>query len=110
MPLVKIELKKGKSHETLNKIMKTVSDTVVDVLKLPGDDRNIRLFEYEDDFFRPKPPYEILIEITLFKGRSKEIKKILFQSIVKELELKCNMQKQNVFILLNEQPHRNNFV
>ena len=47
------------------KLVKMVMDSVVEILKLPSNDRNIRLIEYKSDFFQMKPPYEILIEISL---------------------------------------------
>lgn len=72
MPTVKIELQKGIDHQTLIKIRDSVMDSVVQVLQLPADDRNVRLIEYQPEFFQMKPPYEILIEISMFVGRTKE--------------------------------------
>lgn len=76
MPLIKIELIKGLEKESIIKIMSLVMDAVVESLKLKDDDRNIRLSEYESDFFNMKSPYKVLIEIIMFKGRTKETKKI----------------------------------
>ena len=106
MPLVKIELAKGRNNETLLKLKDLVMNSVVEALELPDDDRNIRLIEYEPDFFSMKNPYEILIEITLFSGRTKETKKKLFQTIVQKLST-IHIEKENVFIILNEQPLEN---
>ena len=78
-------------------------DSVVEALRLPSDDRNIRIIEYEPSFFQMKPPYEILIEISLFTGRTKETKRKLFQTIVNALESNGLFLKTKVFILLNEQ-------
>lgn len=76
MPLVKIELAKGRNNETLLKLkgFGNAFPDLVEALELPDDDRNIRLIEYEPEFFSMKNPYEILIEITLFSGRTKETK------------------------------------
>lgn len=106
MPLVKIELAKGRNNETLLKLKDLVMNSVVEALELPDDDRNIRLIEYEPEFFSMKNPYEILIEITLFSGRTKETKKKLFQTIVQKLST-IHIEKENVFIILNEQPLEN---
>lgn len=103
MPAVKIELQTGKDQQTLIKIRDLVMDAVVEVLQLPADDRNIRLMEYQPEFFQMKPPYEMLIEISLFTGRTKDTKKKLFQSIVERLASARLIEKEKVFIILNEQ-------
>lgn len=107
MPLVKIELEKGKDRAILNEISNIVMDAVVESLRLPDNDRNIRIQEYEPTFFAMKSPYEILIEITMFKGRTKETKKKLYQTIVENLSKNGLIDKSNVFIILNEQPLEN---
>ncbi|HEY9122719.1 MAG TPA: tautomerase family protein [Bacteroidales bacterium] len=82
-------------------------DAVVEILQLPADDKNIRVLEYEPEYFQMKPPYEMLIEISMFAGRTKETKKKLFQTIVNNLSAKGLISKEKVFILLNEQPMEN---
>lgn len=107
MPIVKIELLIGKDIQTLIKIRDFVMDSVVEILQLPADDRNVRLIEYQPELFQMKPPYEILIEISLFTGRTKETKRKLFQTIVDRLESNVLIEKNKVFIVLNEQPSEN---
>jgi phenylpyruvate tautomerase PptA (4-oxalocrotonate tautomerase family) len=107
MPLIKRELAKGKSNKYLSELKATVMDCVAEVLKLPADDRNIRLVEYEKDRFSMKPPYTFLIEVTLFSGRSKETKRTLYRKIVDTLYGNMGIPKDSVFIVLNEQPLEN---
>jgi phenylpyruvate tautomerase PptA (4-oxalocrotonate tautomerase family) len=107
MPLVKIELVEGKFPAFLNQLQTIVMDCVQEVLKLPTNDRNVRLLQYKPGFFTMKPPYEILIEITMFSGRSKGIKKLLYQQIVNRLNDVLNVNKESVFILINEQTLEN---
>jgi phenylpyruvate tautomerase PptA (4-oxalocrotonate tautomerase family) len=107
MPTVKIELLAGKDRSELIKIRDLVMDSVVEILQLPADDRNIRLIEYQPELFQMKSPYELLIEISLFTGRTKETKRNLFQTIVDRLEANGLMEKKKVFIVLNEQPAEN---
>ena len=94
MPTVKIELLIGKDRQTLIKIRDFVMDQVVEILQLPADDRNVRLIEYQTELFQMKPPYEILIEISLFTGRTKETKRKLFQTIVDRLESNLLIEKK----------------
>ena len=106
MPLVKIELPKGRNKETLFSMQTIVMDSVVSALTLPEDDRNIRLIEYKREFFTMKSPYEIIIEISLFKGRTLDTKKLLYQTITENLQ-EIGIKKEQIFILLNEQPLEN---
>jgi phenylpyruvate tautomerase PptA (4-oxalocrotonate tautomerase family) len=107
MALVKIELAEGKDVQTLIKMRDIVMDSVVESLKLPDDDRNIRIIEYRTDLFQMKQLYEIIIEITMFSGRSKETKKKLFQMIADNLFNGLRIEKAKIFIVLNEQPMEN---
>ena len=107
MPTVKIELAEGRNRQTMLCLRDTVMDSVVEILKLPSNDRNIRLIEHKSDFFQMKPPYEILIEISMFAGRTKEAKKKLYQTIVERLEVNCSIEKEKILIILNEQPLEN---
>jgi len=107
MPLVKIDLKKGKSSEFLKTFMNVVHDCMVEVLLLPADDRNQRLTEFDPAFFQSKPPYEYFIEIIMFAGRTKETKAKLFKYIVSALNDKLQIEPTKVFIVINEQPKEN---
>lgn len=107
MPQVKVELAEGKTLKELQDLQKTILDAVVDALKLPKDDRNIRVIEYKKELFQMKDPYEILIEITLFSGRTKETKKLLYQSIVNNIQKSLGIVREKVFIILNEQQQEN---
>lgn len=107
MPLIKVELAKGKDKHFVLALFETVQDAVQKGLKLPPDDRNIRLIEYEPEFLTLKKPYQLLLEITLFQGRSKEAKKELFRLLVGALEEKLGIPPETVFIVLNEQPLEN---
>jgi 4-oxalocrotonate tautomerase family enzyme len=107
MPQVKIELEKGNPKEFLKTLIETTMNSVQEILKLPANDRNIRLLEYENGLFFTKPPYRILIGISMFTGRTAETKKKLFQTIVNRLSEKLNIKKEEIFILINEQPKEN---
>jgi phenylpyruvate tautomerase PptA (4-oxalocrotonate tautomerase family) len=104
MPTVKIELREGIDIKTLVSLRDSVMNAVVESLQLPQDDRNIRIIEYKPDLFLLKAPNEILIEITMFSGRTKETKKNLYQNIVGKLSAESGIDKSKIFIILNEQP------
>jgi phenylpyruvate tautomerase PptA (4-oxalocrotonate tautomerase family) len=107
MPLTKVELISGKSQEFKQSLMSLIGGVLIEVLELPDDDKNIRMQEYEKSNFIMKKPYEYLIEITLFEGRTEKTKKELYKRIVEELEEKLRIEKGKIFIVLNEQPLEN---
>jgi len=107
MPQVKIELEKGNSNEFLKILIESTMESVQEILKLPANDKNIRLIEYEKGLFFTKPPYRIIIGISMFAGRTPETKKKLFATIVTRLSEKLKIEKEEVFILINEQPKEN---
>jgi 4-oxalocrotonate tautomerase family enzyme len=107
MPLVRIDIQKGRSREFLISLLNVTIDTVQQILKLPKDDKNIRLNEFDPDFFLMKPPYALIIEISMFSGRSNDTKRALYQSIVVNLKEKLDIDLEDVFILINEQPKEN---
>lgn len=107
MPTVKIELLAGRDKQSLIRIRDLVMDSVIESLQLPPDDRNVRLIEYQSDFFQMKSPFEILIEISMFAGRTKDTKRKLFRTIVNNLESGGVLAKEKVLITLNEQPLEN---
>jgi len=107
MPLVKIELQQGRDKKTVLELRDTVMDAVIEALKVPPDDRNIRLFEYQADLFQMKPPYEVIIEITMFAGRTKETKKRLYQAVTGKLAAAGIIEREKVFIVINEIPAEN---
>lgn len=107
MPVVKIELIKGKSKDFKRIFMDTVHESLIETLKIPADDKNIRLMDYDADCFDTKPPYQYFIEIIMFSGRTKETKSKLFRSLVDKLHDKLNIDPQSVFIVINEQPTEN---
>ncbi len=107
MPLVKVEIEKSHNRDFLISLIESTMDCVQKILKLPSDDRNIRLTEYDKGLFLMKPPYRLIIEISMFSGRTLDTKRELYLLIVNTLQNKLGIDKSEVFILINEQPKDN---
>lgn len=107
MPTIKIELQTGIDRPMLILLRDIVMDSVAGVLQLLPDDRNIRLIEYLPDLFQMKKPYKVLIEISMFTGRSKETKKNLYKTITENIAASGIIDKENILIILNEVPLEN---
>jgi phenylpyruvate tautomerase PptA (4-oxalocrotonate tautomerase family) len=107
MPRVRIEITDTLKNIDKKALMNDIMDAVVDGLKIVADDRNVSLVSYEDGLFCMKPPYCVFIEILMFCGRSKAVKKELFQSIVNRVSEHHSIGKECIMIVLNEQPREN---
>lgn len=55
MPLVRVEILKGKSSEYKKALLDGIHQALVDTLKVPEDDRIQRLYELEKDNFELPP-------------------------------------------------------
>ena len=109
MPLVKIETRRTWIASQKKEIMEAVHSAMREALKIPENDRNIRFHEYiPEDFQVPSDKTEnyILIEITMFTGRSLQAKKELYQGIVNKLGM-LGVLATDVFIVLHEVPLEN---
>lgn len=110
MPLVRIEIIKGKDSEYKKTMMDAVHTALVNAIQIEEWDRFQRLYEIEDDFFErseSKTDKFTMIEITMFPGRTKEQKARIYEEIVIELNTRLAIEPTDVFIVLNEPPNEN---
>lgn len=110
MPLVKVEIVKGKNPEYKKAIMDGVHSALVETIKIPDWDRNQRLYEVDPENFEMPPDRtdkNTIIEITMFKGRSFEAKRNLYQSIVRNLGSAPGIGGNDIVIVLLEPPMEN---
>ncbi|HEY5583851.1 MAG TPA: tautomerase family protein [Ruminiclostridium sp.] len=105
MPLVKIEIFKGKTAEYKKAILDGVHSALVQAFKIPDDDRMQRLYELDKENFEVTPTKTeqcTLIEITAFKGRSSEAKRKLYSEIVNNLKINPGIDGNDIVIVINE--------
>ncbi len=105
MPLVKIEMMKGKSAEQKKSIFDTVHNALIDSLGIADWDRFQRITEYDKDSFEipeGKTDDFMIIELTIFPGRSKEQKKAVIEAIASALNAKLGIALTDIFIVIND--------
>lgn len=105
MPLVKVEMKKGHTKEYKKTYLQAIHDALELALGIPKDDRFQRLYEVEPDEFEvndSKTDHFAIIELTIFPGRSKEIKKRIIQEITKNLGERLGILPTDIFIVIHE--------
>ena len=107
MPVITLEMTNKWKIETAISVKNIVMEECRTAFGLKSTDRNIKVIRYDQDLFELKAPYEIFIQINLFSGRTLEFKRNLYATIVSAIESKTIFKKENILILLNEQPQEN---
>src|SRR5262245_19324890 len=109
MPHVRIETRKGWIGERRAKLLDAMHAAMVEALRIPEDDRVLRLIEHEPASFPPPPSRSdkfTVVEITLFGGRTLDAKRHLYAAIVRNLEA-FGVPPGDVNIVLHEPPLEN---
>src|SRR5271156_6552571 len=109
MPLVRIDLRKGKSDTYRQEIGRVVYEAMLSV-GVPKDDRFQVIAEHDAANFVFDPNYLgihrsddlIIIQITWNEGRTLEQKKALYKSIADGLSATVGLRPEDVFINLVE--------
>jgi len=100
--------------EHLNPIKAELSDVihscVMDALSFPQDKRAHRFFPLEvDDFYYPvgRTPRYMIIEISMFEGRTVETKKYLIRLLFERTKEQLGLSPSDLEITITETPKHN---
>ena len=110
MPLVKVEILNGRSTDYKKAIMDGIHSALVEAFKIPDYDRNQRMYELEKENFEiadTKSDRYTIIELTVFRGRSLDAKRILYSAIVRNLGVAPGIKGDDIIIVINEPPMEN---
>jgi len=110
MPLVRIDLRKGKPAAYKKAIVDGVYRAMRETFNVPEEDRFMIVTEHDDDSFFFSTSYlgiertndMVLIQLTVTNSRSLDQKKALFARIVTLLSEAPGLRPQDVFINLVE--------
>lgn len=105
MPLVKLNVFEGRSIEFKHGVADCIHEALIEAFKIKEDDKLFRIIEFKkEDFIIPPNKTEnyILIEISIFPGRSLDAKRLLYRNIVENLK-KLGISADDIFILLQEE-------
>ena len=110
MPLVRIDLAKGKSAKYRGTTGEVVYQAMVATLSAPKDDRFQVITEHAADGFIFDPSYLgirrskdcIFIEVTLNDGRTVDQKRAFYKAIADGLHERLDLRREDVFINLVE--------
>ncbi len=110
MPLVKVEIIKGKNREYKKSLLDGIHNALVSAIKIPNDDRNQRLYELPSENFEKRSTRTdsfTLIEITMFKGRTIDAKRKLYRNIIDNLTQSPGINGDDILIVIHEPPLEN---
>lgn len=111
MALARVEVLAGRSASEKRQLVDAVRAALSTALQAPADDPVVRLTEYQEgEFSVPYPDRHsdryLLIEVTMFAGRSMAAKRRLYQEVIGRLST-LGVRPLDVLIVLQEQPMEN---
>ena len=110
MPLVRVDMRKGKSPEYKKTVLDCIHEGLVEAIQIEDWDRFQRIVEIEpDDFEYPSFKSEnfMIIELTIFPGRTAEQKASVIQKITEKFQQKLAINPTDIFIVIHEPPFEN---
>ena len=110
MPVVEVNMLKGKSAEYKKTVLDCIHDALVTTIGIEDWDRFQRINEYDkDDYEFPsfKSDNFMIIELKFFPGRTREQKGRLIEEITSTLKSSLSVEPSDVFIVIDEPPLEN---
>jgi 4-oxalocrotonate tautomerase len=115
MPLVRIDLPRGKPAEYRHGVADVVYTAMTTVLNVPENDRFMVIAEHDPgnliidlsylDISRS--PDALLIQVTLNEGRTVALKRDFYRAVAEGLRDQVGLRPEDVFISLVEVPKEN---
>ena len=110
MPLVRIDVPRGKPASFRATIGETVYDAMIATLKVPVNDRFQVIAEHDPADLVVDPTYlgiertqdAILLQVTLNEGRAVEVKKAFYKAVADGLHERLGIRREDVIINLVE--------
>lgn len=110
MPLVRIDLPRGKNPEYRRTLGDVVYDAMIQTINVPANDRFQVITEHPPDELIIDRTYLgiersadcVLIQVFLNEGRTTELKKAFYRAVADGLHQRLGLRKQDVFIALVE--------
>ena len=110
MPLVRVDMMEGKTAEYKKKVLDCIHEGLIESIGIEDRDRFQRIVEIPEEVYE-KPAGKsddfMIIELTLFPGRTKEQKGRAIERITSKLHDALGIAPPDVFILISEPPLEN---
>lgn len=109
MPSTRIETRTGWIDGRHEQLIAAVHRALVEGIRIPEHDRDIRILEYPPEAFASPPgrgPAYTVIEIAMFAGRSVDAKRRLYAGLVRELAV-FDIAPTDLKIIVHDLPREN---
>jgi phenylpyruvate tautomerase PptA (4-oxalocrotonate tautomerase family) len=109
MPITRIEGRRIRTSDEVQELIEAVYLAQREALRLPEWDRQIRYVEHKPEYFDVIPGKSenyLLVEVSMFSGRSLEAKRALYQGIVQRLA-RLGVDASDITIVIYEVPAEN---
>ena len=110
MPLVRIEMIKGKSRGYKQTLLDLIHEGLVESIGIADWDIFQRIIEIDREDFETstdKTDDFMIIEITMFPGRTKEQKQALIETVTGKLTTALSINPTDIYIVINEPANEN---
>ncbi|GJD47811.1 putative protein.1 [Methylobacterium crusticola] len=115
MPLARVDLVYGKSADYRRTIGEVIYDAMIEILKVPQNDRFQIITEHSSENFTADENYLgikrtrdcVVVQLTLNAGRTVEQKKGFYEAVADGLHERLGLRREDVFISLVEVPKEN---
>lgn len=112
MPLVRIDVQKGRTSEELRRLADTIQDVMLDVFAAPPGDRYQIITEHDkgqiiaEDTGLGFERSDGVVIIQIFQqGRSTEQKVAAYAELAKRLDTECGVRPEDLIISMNANRH-----
>ncbi len=110
MPLVKLNIRRGRPAELRRNILNAVQSALIETMSVPDADKFQLVNQYDEEDFVHTAAYLdmnysldlIIIEIIFIEGRSDEIKKSLIAAVSKKIVAATEMNPDDIFLMIQE--------
>lgn len=109
MPSTRIETRAGWIGERYAALIDAVQRALVEGIRIPEHDRDIRVLEYPPHAFAPpdgRGEGYMVIEISMFSGRSPEARRRLYAALVRELAA-FGLAATDIKVIIHDVPREN---
>ncbi len=110
MPLVRIEMIKGKTTEYKKAVLDCVHEGLMESIGIEDWDRFQRIIEIDSGDYETAPGKTdkfMIIELTIFQGRTSRQKKALIERVTAKLVERLSIAPTDIFIVIHEPPNEN---
>jgi phenylpyruvate tautomerase PptA (4-oxalocrotonate tautomerase family) len=112
MPLVRIDVQKGRTSEEVRRLADTVQDVMLDVFAAPPGDRYQIITEHDEGQIIAEDTglgferTDGIVIIQIFQqGRSTEQKVAMYAELAKRLEVECGVRSEDLIISVMANRH-----